>query len=552
MTAMTEILLHTAYLGAIGFCFGTFGWMMLKAEKNHTAKAFMMCQILIIIWCLPQLFLTFADSREMKYALYGISYIGISFIGPCWLMFSRFYCRRETAPQAWAGLFGIGLFDYGMFLSNGFHHLFYRIFELNQTVYGPAFYFHMAYTYICVILGMAAVLGNFRKKPDDKGYAAVMLAAAAVPLVFNMLYLSQTIKSGFDLTPPMFALSSFLMLLAVFRYDFLDIDVVASRQVFASIGEGVIIYNRRGKVTCCNDAACKYVQVKNGDDYNRVWERLCKGASLQEDSPVKAAGPVLSAGFVLELPDNRKLQVKKYPLSGRRGREKAGVLVITDVGEYYELLRRSRELADSRQRLAIEQERNRIAQEVHDTTGHALTMIQSLIKLIRIRYESQQEQGGEADREILEYMRQAQDLAVSGIRQLRWSINHMRQGCGCQLVSQGVYQLAGSVKETDIEVEIQGEDGPEYSHLSHIVYQCLREAITNCLKYAKASHMDVIVKFEKASVSVYMFDNGQGCPSIEEHNGLLGIRRRVTDAGGNVRYLSAEGEGFQIFLELPV
>lgn len=549
---MTEILLHTSYLVAIGFCFGTFGWMMLKAEKNQTAKAFMMCQILIIIWCLPQLFLAFADSREIKYALYAISYIGISFIGPCWLMFARFYCRKETAPWAWAVLLGIGSFDFAMFLSNGFHHMFYRIFELNQIIYGPAFYFHMVFTYTCVILGMVAVLGNFRKNPGQGVHTAVMLAAAAVPLGFNMLYLSQTIKSGFDLTPPMFALSSFMMLLAVFRYDFLDIDVVASRQIFSSIGEGIIVYNRRGKVTCCNDAACRYVQVKNGDDYNDVWERLCKDALLQEDSLLKAPRPMPPAGFVLELPDGRKLQVKKYLLFGRQGKDKAGVLIMTDVGEYYELLRQSRELADSRQRLAIEQERNRIAQEVHDTTGHALTMIQSLIKLIRIRYEAQQDQGRDADKEILEYIRQAQDLAVNGIRELRWSINHMRQGNGCQLVSQGVYQLAGSVKETDIEVEIQGEDGPEYSHLSNIVYQCLREAITNCLKYAKASHMDVIVKFEKASISVYMFDNGQGCSAIEEHNGLLGIRRRVMDAGGNVRYLSAEGEGFQIFLELPV
>lgn len=69
--------------------------------------------------------------------------------------------------------------------------------------------------------------------------------------------------------------------------------------------------------------------------------------------------------------------------------------MITDISEYFELVRQSRELAVSRRRLAIEQERNRIAQEVHDTTGHTLTMLNSLIKLIALAYK----EGAGGDRE---------------------------------------------------------------------------------------------------------------------------------------------------------
>ena len=90
-----------------------------------------------------------------------------------------------------------------------------------------------------------------------------------------MVYLSGAVRTGFDLTPPMFALSSFLMLAAVFRYDFLDINVAAFPQIFAAMEEGVIIYNRRGKVTCRNEAARNYVDVEPGDLCTRVWEKLC-------------------------------------------------------------------------------------------------------------------------------------------------------------------------------------------------------------------------------------------------------------------------------------
>lgn len=544
---MMVILLHLAYLGAVGFCLCTLEWLWLRADKNRVTAALMICQMSIIVWCLPQLLLDYVTSVGMKYVLYAVSYIGICLIGPAWLIFSLFYCEREVKTWARRFLGGISGLDYLMFLTNGLHHLFYMEFGLKQVVYGPVFYFHMIFTYGCVVLGMAAVLGNFKKNKVPAIHVLVMILVAAVPLAFNMLYLSGTVKAGFDLTPPVFALSSFLMFVAVFRYDFLDVNVAASGRIFSSVSEGVMIYNKRGKLTYCNPAACRMINVKNGDRYEEVWERLCENVPAEKGDIREDVG---DKGAVLNMPDGGKMRLKEYILYGKGGQETGRVLLLTDVGEYYELLRQSRELAVSEQRLAIEQERNRIAQEVHDTTGHTLTMIQSLIKLIRIQYQGGEK--GRPDQELKEYLNQAQELASGGIRELRWSINHLRQGNTYELVTQGVYQLAESVKELDVEVEIQGEDNPKYSHLSSVVYQCMREAVTNCLKYAHASKMDVIVKFGERDVKVYIFDDGQGCSQVEEHHGLSGIRRRVIEAGGQVRFLSSEGEGFQIFMELPV
>ncbi len=533
---MTAVFLQFAYLAAMGFCGCTSGWLFFRADRNRTTKALILCQALIVIWCAPQLFLSFPMTREMKYFLYGISYIGISLIGPSWLMFSLLYCGRKAGRGICLGLYGVAAFDYAMFLTNGLHHLFYRRFELAEVIYGPLFYFHMVYTYGCVLGGMGAVLSGFRKKQVPAVHTAVILLAAAVPLSFNLLYLSGTVEAGFDLTPPMFALSSFLMLMAVFRYDFLDVDVAASRQIFSSIAEGIVICNRRGRVTYCNETASRWLQVKNGEESGKMMERF------QKEDPE-------SNQVVFQIPDGKTLRLKRYDLEGRTGTR---VLVATDISEYCERLRQSRELAVSQQKLAMEQERNRIAQEVHDTTGHTLTMLNSLIKLIRFSCTEEKLKGAAADPQLEEYLSQAQELASGGIRELRWSINHLRQGTEGELVTQGVFQLASSVRETEVEVEIQGEDGPQYSHLSSTVYQCLREAITNSLRYASASHMDVIVKFEKEAVSLYVFDNGRGCSSIEESHGLRGIRERVDKAGGQARFLSSEGEGFQIFIRLPV
>lgn len=545
---MLDIMLKIAYLSAIGLSLYTSGWLLMKADKNRTTGALAVCQLLIIIWCIPQLFSALPMTKGMKYLAYGISYIGISFIGPAWLEFAFLYSRRKPGHAAELLLFGISAVNYSVLLTNEYHHLFYVRFEVAQVVYGPVFYIHMAYTYICVLAGMAVVLMAFKKNRVALAHIVVILLAAAVPLAFNLLYMTGLVRTGFDLTPPAFALSSILMLLAVFRYDFLDVNTMAFDKIFDSIAEGVVVYNRRGRITYCNGAAGQWLGLRTGDEMellrNMLEERGAAMDSVDSHAPV----------FSLEDGDEtRKLEVRQYIHKDKKGDMIAGTVMLTDVGRYYQLLEQGRELAVSNQSLAIEKERNRIAQEVHDTAGHTLTMINSLLRLIRIAYKGENGLGQDRgqDGSIEEYLTQAQELAGSGIRELRCSINNLRQSASCGLITQGIYQLAGSVKEFEVEVEIQGEDRQAYSHLSPVVYDCLREAITNCLKYAHATHMDVILKFGAASLNLYIFDNGDGCSHIEDGNGIRGIRHRTEQAGGTVRFISGDGEGFQIYISLP-
>jgi len=593
---MGDILLRVIYLCTIGCCIYTSGWLLVKAGRNKTTWALAACQVLVIIWCVPLLFNGFLTTKGAKYLAYGISYVGISLIGPAWLEFSFRYCGKMISRRMRKVLFGLPLLHYAIFLSNESHHLFYRQFTVERVVYGPIFYVHMAYTYVCVLTGLAVVIREFKKKKVAAVHLTLILLTAAVPLGFNMLYISRVIHSTFDLTPPAFAWSSFLMLLAVFRYDFLDINSMAFEQIFSSIAEGVIVYNRNGKLTYCNEAARRWLGlgrredggtgngidcgrsaeasmgrgcgtgngIESGTDYDVVRERLnVWGAGLKG----LAADGISRTVQELSPGDGTRLRLKQYIYRDGRGQMTAGILILTDVSEYYELLRQSQELEISGRRLAVEQERNRIAQEVHDTTGHTLTMIQSLLRLIRMEFKKEtegsrqsqevcqgdrwDEENGHGSGQALEYLDQAQELVSGGIRELRCAINQMRQTRD-MTVTQSVVQLAESVKEITVETEIRGEDGPAYTALSSVVYKILREAITNCLKYAGASRMDVIVKFETEYLSLYIFDDGQGCEEIRENNGIRGIRERTQQAGGTVRVMSAAGEGFQIYVKLPV
>ena len=89
-------------------------------------------------------------------------------------------------------------------------------------------------------------------------------------------------------------------------------------------------------------------------------------------------------------------------------------------------------------------------------------------------------------------------------------------------------------------------------YLSDVLYENLREAVTNTLKYGNADKMDVIVRFGDTELDMFIFDNGNGCSDIHYGNGLKGMRERTSAAGGTIQFISAQQERFRIIIKLPL
>lgn len=206
----------------------------------------------------------------------------------------------------------------------------------------------------------------------------------------------------------------------------------------------------------------------------------------------------------------------------------------------------NRELEVAGVKLALSEERNRIAQTVHDTQGHTLTMLNSYIKLADVALAN------EKYNEVNDYLKEASTLVSSGIKELRESINNMREEAEYELVTQAVMQLANQVKELKVSVIVKGEDDERYSPLSKIVYDSIRESITNTHKYADASNINIILRFKKDSLDVIIGDDGKGVKKLKENNGIRGIRERVHNAGGSVNFITGAGEGFMTRISLPL
>lgn len=212
----------------------------------------------------------------------------------------------------------------------------------------------------------------------------------------------------------------------------------------------------------------------------------------------------------------------------------------------YQFIDSRKELAIAQEKLLLAQERNRIAQQVHDTAGHTLTMIQSYMKLVEVSLKKEQITDAE------NYVADARSLTSQGIKELREAINQLRAEESYELVTQGVMQLANQVKEIAVEVTVQGEDGEKYSHLSKIVYATVRESITNTLKYADATKIEIVLRFQESALELIIGDDGNGCSRIVDNNGIRGIRERMEAVNGTVRFLSSEGEGFLTRVKIPL
>lgn len=221
------------------------------------------------------------------------------------------------------------------------------------------------------------------------------------------------------------------------------------------------------------------------------------------------------------------------------------VILVRIATARYQFFDMKKELDIASEKLILEKERNRIAQRVHDTTGHTLTMLQSYMKLTEVAIKNDNKT------EAYEYISEARTLTSSGIKELRESINQLRSGENTQLITRGILQLANGVKEIPCEVTIQGEDSEKYSYLSLIVYDTVRECITNTLKYAAADKIDIVVKFKEHFIEIIIADDGKGCDNILCNNGLSGIKERILSVGGKVKFISSSGEGFMTRISIP-
>ena len=204
-------------------------------------------------------------------------------------------------------------------------------------------------------------------------------------------------------------------------------------------------------------------------------------------------------------------------------------------------------------RIAVAEERARIARELHDIVAHAVSVMVLQVGAVRHKLPDALAE----DRDALKGVERAGRTALAEMRQLLAAMR--RDGDEAELVPQpGLDGLDSLLEEMGraglpVELHVDGDPVPLPRGLELSAYRIVQEGLTNALKHARASDADVTVRYRPDELEIEVRDNGRGgAKSDGLGHGLVGIRERVKLYGGEMTAGAANGEGFVLNTRLPL
>jgi signal transduction histidine kinase len=217
--------------------------------------------------------------------------------------------------------------------------------------------------------------------------------------------------------------------------------------------------------------------------------------------------------------------------------------------ERAELLERERE---EKARLAVAEERARIARELHDIVGHSVSVMTVQAAGVRSLLEPDQDR----EREALQVVEQTGREALAEMRRLVGVLRRPEEGPALapQPSLQHLDKLIDQAREAGLPVELHVEGDPVQlaPGLDLTAYRLVQEGLTNALKHARAKHAEVLVRYDDGHVELTVTDDGTGDAGGESGgHGLVGMRERITVYGGELEAGPRSEGGYRLHARLP-
>ena len=204
---------------------------------------------------------------------------------------------------------------------------------------------------------------------------------------------------------------------------------------------------------------------------------------------------------------------------------------------------------------AQEEERKRIARELHDETGQALTSLMVGLKVTEDLTDATQ---------IREQTAELRTLAAQALENVRHLATELRPSVlddlGLVAAIRRYTQEYSKKMNVNVDSHISGLDEQRLPpEVESTIYRIIQEALTNITKHAEASNVSVVLRYGDSLLVAIVEDDGKGfdvdqvlTSATEKSLGLFGMYERASLVGGKLTIESQPGAGTTVFLEIPL
>jgi len=334
------------------------------------------------------------------------------------------------------------------------------------------------------------------------------------------------------------------------------------RQLFENANDAIWVHDLQGNITATNEAAAKLV------GYDIIEMGKMNVRAFLSDESLNIAGQIrhkLLAKEAVEQPYEQSL-IRK---DGTEAILKLTTSLVTENGKPIGFQHIARDVTEERRMQdslryylshvtkVQEEERRRIARELHDDTSQALYALSRQVDNFA-RNNSHQAPNTTA---FLKELQEQLNKTLQGIRRFTQELRpSMLDDLG--LLATLRWQVSDLEKQSGVEVRLTviGIERRFSAEMELTIFRIVQEALRNVEKHARASKVEVKIEFCEGKTKISIGDNGKGFDSgrsladlpREGKLGIAGMEERVRLLNGNMRIESKPDKGTKVMIEVPI
>jgi PAS domain S-box-containing protein len=422
------------------------------------------------------------------------------------------------------------------------------------------------------------IIAFFRSRHVYRKQAGILILSVMFPFAANFIYmLGLSPLHGVDLAPFGLVVTCLLSTWAIFRLRLADIIPVAQAAIIGGMKDPVIVMDAENRVVKMNSAAehligkTYYYEVIGHSIREALADKTdqidfflsaavenseikvgAKGSRLTYDaslSPIidKSGIPLGKVAVLRDITERNRMAQELH-----RHRDELEELVTERTEKLKETQERLRELSLHLQLLG-EEERIRIAREIHDDLGQALTVLKIDASWLGKHLSENPEILGEKIAAMMKLM----DTTIQSVREL---YTELRPGLldDLGLAAAIEWQAEEFQKHTGIEcaASIIPRDLSPDQECSTAIFRIFQEALTNVARHAEATRITANLEENAGRIVLTVSDDGKGITEGDISKGgvfgLMGIRERTHALKGEMEVAGAPGTGTTLTVTIPL